>query len=250
MNRTFFKMLPACVLVVCGALSASSQNLQSDTDLRQSVFDNTVANYLTAIGDQSRLYNGPEYNFYDAVIKGNAYFGDVNNFTPGAVEYDGFPYKNVPMLYDINKDLVAILLPNKSAKISLLSERVQSFDWLGHHFVYINTDTLKNDKGVTAGFYDQLYQGKTSILVKRSKSIQNASNSTGSIETYFNATKNIYVKKSGNYTSVSSEGDLLSVFKDKKKELKQYIGTNQIKFKDDQEQAMMKVAAYYDQITL
>jgi hypothetical protein len=251
MNCTSFKMLLAFPLFVCTATNSFSQNLQSDTDLRESVLESTVTSYYNASDNQSRLYtNGPEYSFYDPTIKGNAYLFDTNSFVPGSVEYDGFSYKSVPMMYDLFKDYVVVLLPNKSAKISLLSDRVQNFDWLGHHFVYVDTDTLSNNKGVNTGFYDQIYKGKMEVLVKRSKNIQNSSAQSGKAETFFTSKKEIYIKKDGVYRSISNEGSLLSLLKDKKKELKQYIRNNQIKFNSEQEQAIVKVAAYYDQLTI
>jgi len=250
MNCISFKKLLAFPLFICAATTSFSQNLQSDTDLREGVLESTVTSYFNSIGNQSRLYNGPEYTFYDPIIKGNAYLFDTNDFVPGSVEYDGFSYKGVPMMYDLFKDYVVVLLPNKSAKISLLSDRVQNFDCLGHHFVYVDADTLSNNKGVNTGFYDQVYKGKTEILVKRSKNIQNTSGSPGATETFFTSKKEIYLKKDGVYSSISNEGSLLNILKDKKKELKQYIRNNQVNFGGEQELAIIKVASYYDQLTL
>jgi hypothetical protein len=248
MNCTSFKLLLALPLFVCTATNSFSQNLQGDTDLHESMLENAVVSYYNATNDQSRLYNGPQYSFYDPAVKGNAYLFDNNSFTLGSIEYDGFSFKSVPMMYDIFKDYVVLLLPDKSAKISLLSERVQNFDWLDHHFVYINTDTLSKNKGVATGFYDQVYKGKIELLVKRSKNIKNSSGPSGA-ESSFTAKNDIYIKKDGIYSHVNSQASLLNTLKDKKEELKLYIHNNQIQFDSDQEQAMIKVAAYYDQLT-
>jgi hypothetical protein len=248
MNCTPFKLLLALPLLICATTNSFSQNLQGDTDLHESVLENTVVSYFNANSNQSRLYNGPEYSFYDPTVKGNAYLFDNNSFTPGSIEYDGFSFKSVPMMYDIFKDYVVVLLPDKSAKISLLSERVQNFDWLDHHFVYINTDTLSKNKGVNTGFYDQIYKGKTELLVKRSKNIKNSSGPSGTTESSFTSKNDIYIKKDGIYSRVNNQASLLNTLKDKKEELKLYIRNNQIEFDSDKEQAMIKVAAYYDQL--
>jgi len=221
----------------------------SDTVSREALVESVVTNFYKSISDQSRLYNGPEYNFYDPLIKGSPYFNDVTNFVTGTVEYDGFFYKDVSMLYDLNKDQVAILLPNKVAKLRLISERVQYFNISGHHFINIDANTLSKPGNLSTGFYDQVYNGKTEVLVKRRKSIQNSSAITGTIETYFSPTTDIYVQTNGIYTSVSSQSSILNVLKDKKKELKQYIKSNNISFRNNQEQAMIMVASYYDQLT-
>ncbi|MDB5287909.1 MAG: hypothetical protein JWR05_2858 [Mucilaginibacter sp.] len=246
MNCTSFKLLLALPLFVFATTNSFSQNLQGDTDLHESMLESAVVSYYNAgSGDLSRLYNGPEYSFYDPAVKGNAYLFDNNSFTNGSIEYDGFSYKSVPMMYDVFKDYVVLLLPDKSAKISLLSERVQNFDWLNHHFVYINTDTLSKNKGVSTGFYDQVYKGKIELLVKRSKNIQKSSGT----ESSFTSKNDIYIKKDGIYSHVNSQASLLNILKDKKEELKLYINNNQIEFDSDKEQATIKVAAYYDQLT-
>lgn len=211
-------------------------------------FNRVVADYYTAVGKQSHLYNGPEYEFYDPVIKGNAYVFDIKIFTPGAVKYDGVVYSNIPLLYDINKDLVVTLLHNHFTKISLLSTRVSEF-WLhGHHFVYLNADST-GKRGVATGFYDELYNGKSvGIVVKRAKAIQTLTGNT-SLETLFTESKDYYLKKGGDYFSFGGKGGLLDLLKDKKKELRQYIKANNIDFRENPELSMASIVAYYDKLT-
>lgn len=207
-----------------------------------------VANYNTAIGEQSHLYNGPEYEFYDPLIKGNAYVFDNKVFTPGSVSYGAAVYSDVPMLYDLNKDVVVVLLYNHFTKFSLLSERVHEFWLLNHHFIRINTDST-GKAALATGFYDQLYPGrKIEIIVKRAKSIQ-TSTGNNSVESFFSATKDYYVKKGGSYFSFGGKRGLLDILKDKKKELKQYIKANNIDFDENFEKAAINVATYYDQLT-
>lgn len=207
-----------------------------------------VANYNTAIGQQSHLYNGPEYEFYDPLIKGNAYVFDNKVFNPGSVSYGAAVYSNIPMLYDLNKDLVVVLLYNHFTKFSLLSERVHEFWLLNHHFIRINTDST-GKAALATGFYDQLYLGKKNeVIVKRAKSIQ-VSTGNNTVESFFSATKDYYVKKGGNYFGFSGKGGLLDIFKDKKKELRQYIKANNIDFHDNLEQAIVDVATYYDHLS-
>jgi hypothetical protein len=56
------------------------------------------------------------------------------------------------------------------------------------------------------------------------------------------------VRKNNTYYPISSQGSLLSVFKDKKKELQQYIRSNEIKYRKEPEDAMVKIATYYDHL--
>lgn len=240
------KKLLLALVITWGIITSSHVSAQTGID--STGLSLVVANYNTAIGEQSHLYNGPEYEFYDPTIKGNAYVFDNKSFTTGSVRYGAAVYRDIPMLYDLNKDVVVVLLYNHFTKFSLLSERVPEFWLLNHHFIRLNTDST-GKAALATGFYDQLYQGrKIGIIVKRAKSIQ-TSTGNNTVESYFSETKDYYVKKEGNYFSFSGKGGLLDIFKDKKKELRKYIRTNDIDFRENFERAVVNVATYYDQLT-
>jgi hypothetical protein len=225
-----------------------AQLMGTDSSSQQPAFNNAISLFNASLGEQAPLYNGPEYYFYDHTIKGNAYFMDINTFTAGAVFYDGQSFNNVQMLYDLYSDDVAVLLYNHFQKIYLLKPKVKNFDFLGHHFVNINTDTINNKSDIKSGYYDELYNGKEQVLVKRTKSIQTTSSLVG-LEKYFSPAIDYYIRKGKVYYSFSSQGQLLDILKDRKKEIQQYIKANKIKFRDDREQAMVKIVSYYDHIT-
>lgn len=243
------KIYLSLVLICCMFISQYTlgQVASGDTSIQKRALANIADDYNNAIGQQSRLYNGPEYDLYNPNIKGNAYFNDINTFVSGTVTYDGIFYKDVPMMYDINRDVVAVRLYNKFSIFSLLNERVQSFDWLNHHFVYLKTDSLST--GLNTGFYDQLYSGNLEVLVKHLKNIQNTSGIT-TIETYFTTlSPRFFLKKGNNYYNVGSQETLLNILKDKKKELQQYIKASQIKFKKTPAEAIVAIAAKYDELS-
>jgi hypothetical protein len=240
------KKILLALVITWGIITNGYVSAQTSTD--STGLSLVIANYNTAIGQQSHLYNGPEYEFYDPLIKGNAYVFDNKSFTPGSVKYGTAVYRDIPMLYDLNKDVVVVLLYNHFTKFSLLNERVHEFWLLNHHFIRLNADST-GKAALATGFYDQLYQGKNiGIIVKRAKSIQ-TSTGNNTIESFFSETKNYYVKKGNNYLSFSGKGGLLDIFKDKKKELRQYIKTNNLDFRENLEQAIVSAATYYDHIT-
>jgi len=250
MLKTYTALFLCTITVLLAGNSALAQTLAADSlNRKQALYVNITDNFYRTIGSQSMLYNGKDYEFYDPLLKGNAYVFDNNTFNPGTVVYDGVLYKNVSMLYDLYKDEVVIQLYNSALKITLLKERVSSFDLLDHHFVNIKPDST-NTNSVSPGYYDQLYGGKIQVLARREKSIQTSQGFAGALESYFLPSLNYYLYKNGTYYSVSSEGSFLNVLKDKKKDLQQYIKANKLKFKKYQrEDAMAKVAAYYDHLT-
>jgi hypothetical protein len=236
------------LIILLFTVKSFAQLMSTDSSSQQAAFKNAVSLFSNSLGEQAPLYNGPEYNFYDHAIQGTAYFMDVNTFTVGTVFYDGQLFNNVQMLYDLYTDDVAVLLYNQFLKFYLLKPKVKSFDFLGHHFVNIIPDSINNKSGIKSGYYDELYNGKTEVLVKRTKSIQTTTNLAG-LEKYFSPSIDYYIRKDKVYYSFSSQGQLLDILKDRKKEIQQYIKANKIKFRDDREQAMVKIASYYDHIT-
>ncbi len=238
-------------MLVCAvtATHTFAQTAATDSSSQQNALNRSLAFFHSAIGVQSRLYNGIEFTGYDPAIKGNPFFEDVNAFASGSVYYDGSFYAGVPMMYDIFGDKVVVLLYNHFSRYYLIKEKVKSFNFLDHHFINIDADTLKDNTIMKSGFYDELYGGKTQVLVKRSKNIQVSPSVITGPESYYNYVEDHYIRKNGTYYSFSSQGAMLTVLKDKKKELQQFIKANQIKFRQNPEEAMVKIASYYDHLT-
>ncbi len=109
----------------------------------------------------------------------------------------------------------------------------------------ILADTL--NKQLATGFYDELYNNKLRLLARRTKSIQEES-SMQSINNIFVPKNEYFLKKGAVYYNVNSQGKFFDVLKDRKKELKQYLKDNKIKFGDNPEQTMVVLATYYDHL--
>lgn len=210
-----------------------------------------MSNFNKAIGQSSRLYSGHEYISYARIIKGNALYPmNAETWEQGEVNYDGIVYENVPMMYDIYKDLLVVLLYNHFSAYSLVSEKVHDFTFWGRHFVRIDADSLRNDKaGISSGFYEQLYGGnKVEVLARRSKSIQNSTSQATVLETFFSEKNDYYIRKGSVYYKIGSKGAILDVLKDKKPVLQKYMRDNNIKYGNDPEAAMAALANYYDHL--
>jgi hypothetical protein len=151
------------------------------------------------------------------------------------------------MMFDVYKDCVVVLHYNKASRYTLLNDKLHYFNLSGHHFIYLNVDSV-NNPGIHNGIYNQLYKGKTEVLAKRSKSIQTGT--TGNLENYFTAgKKEIYLKKGSIYYNINSVPSILKALQDKKKQVQLFISDNRINYKADPEQALVKIASYYDQLT-
>ena len=249
MLKSLPKYLLLFLIACCVKNVAHAQAVADSLDAKQTtVYTNIERDFYKKIGPQSRLYNGMQYDLYNPHMKGNAYYDDVDSWNKGSVFYDGYLYTNVNMMYDIYKDEVVILIYNNFMRISLISEKIRDFNLLDQHFIYLKNNPT-NSNSLKTGFYGELYGGKIQVLSKKTKNIQNSTDYLGNITPYFSPVKYYYLFKNGKYYTVNSQGAFLDALSDHKKEIKQFIRTNNIKFKKAPEQAMTAIAAYYDHLT-
>lgn len=218
---------------------------QSSTDSlqNQQAINTTVNNFNKSIGQQSWLYNGTSYSLYDPNIKGSAYFRDSTSTDKGSLIYYGVTYTNIPLFYDLNKDLLVSFRFDGFSRFAFLNEKVSEFNLNDHHFINLDPDSLAR-RVVKPGFYDELYVNKLQVLARREKDIEQQK-----LDMTFIYRVHYYLKKGDHYYSIDGEGDLINVLKDHKKELKQYIKDNKIKFGKDPEKALVMLATYYDHLT-
>jgi len=250
MKRHFPRLVAFLIVTTLFAGKVSGQQSSGDSTVVQASLAQVTSNFYIALGQQSRLFSGKEYQAYDRNIKGTALYPlDAQSLEAGTVKYDGFTYTGVPMMYDIYQDELVALLYNHFSLYCLNKERVSEFSFAGHHFVRLNTDTILNDKsGLTTGFYEQLYSGKTEVLARHIKTIQHSTSMESAVETFFLESHDYFLKKGNTWYKVDSQGAFYSVLKDKKQVLQKYLRDNNITFRETPELAMAMLAAYYDRL--
>jgi hypothetical protein len=220
-----------------------AQNISTDSILFTGAANKVIDYYNESVAEQSEIYNGVAYEAPSKAYKGSVYFQDNNYCIPGLIRYDGTLYKNVPVLYDIFSDLMVAASRNQFNYI-LHPEKASDVYLLNHHFIYVN---VYNASSLKPGYYDQLYDGNTTVLVKRTKNISNNVTSHG-VEVIYTDESEIYIKKKDKYFLVNSKSAVINILKDKKKDLNQYLSSNKITFNKDKEGSVAGLARYYDQI--
>jgi len=218
---------------------------QSEKKYQQQAINNTVSRYFKSLGEQSGIYRGPGYIGYPyALINGHQFF-ESPNFAQGTIFYDGMLYQNIPMWYDLVKDQVVIQTLDSFSQISLHTERIDYFSLLGHYFIKISQDSSSS---LSTGFYDQIYKGKTEVLVKRFKGTLEDVSTEGIFTKILKQKNVIYLKKQGKYFSVLNSGSVLKALGNNQKEILNHLKKNAIKFKKDREKAIVMMVSYYDQL--
>ena len=230
-------------LLLLSPLACYCQATKVDTSFLAQSKTKSIALYAATILDQSRLFNGSDYIVYIPKDEEHPYYGS-DDWTTGSIVYWDELYENVPLLFDLSIDQV-IVEHDRGSPVRLIPEKVQRFTILGHTFVRL----LRDDKNkLSDGFYDQLYNGKSKVYAKYSKSYRETLQAPNVIPS-FDESVRYYVVKDGNFHVVKTKGSVLQVLSDRKSELKNFLRKNRIRYNDDREKAIVRLTEFYDTLT-
>ena len=232
---------PFIAVVLCCAIQSFGQQLPLDTTFLTSAKVNQVKLYTQFMDGQTRLNNGSEYRDYLSHNEEHPYFG-ADDWAYGTIIYDEEVYENVPMFYDLSRDKVISEHSLNGAKLELISEKISMFTLGPHTFVRLAADEAKT---ITSGFHERLYDGKTKVYVRREKSLQQKVESNDIIFN-FDEKNRVYIQKDGVYYPVKTKNSVLEVFNDRKQEIRAFLKKNGGINKHNRENAIAKVAAFYD----
>ena len=222
------------------------QTLVPDSVLLQRAKQNAVLQYQLLEGVQSRLYNGKLYRDYTIPLtEGHPYFSG-DQFENGTVSYDGMVYANVPLLFNIVTDEVITPHYNKVHWISLRNDKISSFSFGGHYFIRVVQDSAGSD--ITTGIYEQLYAGKSSALKKKWKYVTEAI-TNNQLKRSVKTVERRYLWHDGSWQRVTSLRSVLKVLNGHNAAIRQHLRSANIKYKRKPDQALARVAAFYDQLT-
>jgi len=235
-------------IVSCSLLPLSSfaQVSTKDSSIRAMAVYNAVQQYQRTVTVESPLYNGQEYIEYESQLHTGHPFFEERDFHPASIMYDNILYENIPFKYDLIKKKLVIRSPVGGFSINILDNKVSSFEVQGHQFVRLTKDS-SGRKALTTGFYDLLYNGrKTQLLKKESKKILEELTIMDGIKRTVTDDAAYYLQKGGTYSTINSKKQALELLKDRKTELKQYIRKNKLKFRANKENDLVKLVTYYD----
>ena len=235
------------IVFLCFGHEVSFGQTQTEKDSHQLAIKNTVSRYYKSLGEQSGIYHGPAYIGYPYQLSNGHQFFESPNLTQGTIFYNGMLYQDIPMWYDLVKDEVVVQNIDSLSMISLHNERIDYFSLLGHYFIKISQDSSSS---LSTGFYDQIYKGKTEVLVRRYKGTLEDVSTEGIFTKILKQKNEIYLKKEGKYFSVLSSGSVLKALGNKQKEILSHLKKNAIKFKKDPEKAIVMMVSYYDQLKI
>ncbi|ULQ50738.1 hypothetical protein [Flavihumibacter fluvii] len=229
----------------CNKITAQAPAV--DSAFYQQAVSNTIIVYQQLIGDQARIFNGIQYSGYPfSFAKGHPYF-DSDVFSNGTIVYDNVLYPNVQLLYDELSD--AIIIHLSMHKVQLSSERIAGFSLFDKKFIRITKDTASSSPISKEGFYQLVYEGNVTVLKREVKTVLDELSSSEGILRYIIPKQYYFIKKQNGYYPVYGKKEVLEIYSDRKKDVREYIKNNGLSFKKGPESMLAVVSAYYDQLT-
>lgn len=237
---------PVLFLLVLFALCrpGKAQDAVADSTFSKAAYDNAVNTWYKNTDKQSRLYNGWLHIGYSHKIEGNAYYPG-REWQKGTVIYDGLSFPDVLMMYDVYKDELIVQHFHK-LMLNLHNEKVKEFSFGNSRFIRIERDSAKR-MTLSTGFYQEMHKGKISFLVKRQKIMEETI--TDVLEQKFLSKNYYYVNRNETWHAVKTYKDLLAVFKDHQKEVRQHLKKNKVRYRKDKENAILLAVQHIDAIT-
>lgn len=157
MSRRLTSLFVGILVLATGAgyCQSSSDRQNADSFL---LFDQIIGVENTAI------FNGMEYIETHRIVNNKHKFFQSFDFVKGTVIYDGQPFFNVSLKYNIFEDLVLVRLDNQRGKniIQLYRSRVDGFSIGGHQFV-----NIKNEDPEVTGIHEVILENPQFRVLKK-----------------------------------------------------------------------------------
>jgi len=225
------------------AQSLCAQQYYNDSAIVSGAADYAKQYYNLKRGNESAIYNGVMHHYYPSVIEGTAYFSG-DSWAKGTVLYDNIFYEDMLMRYDLVTDQLVILLNETSSiSLSLFSPRVKEFSYSGLKFIY--QYKINGMPSFEEGFYQELVRGRVSALCRTTKIIAETINGNELLKK-FEEKKKYYLVKDNHTFYITKKKDLLSLFKDKKKTVQEYMKIKKLKFRKNTEKTITAVTELYN----
>lgn len=226
-------------------LPAQGQITKSDSLFVQAAKKRAVDQYEQAFSRQEHVYEGNEYIAHDHRIKIHPFY-PVDSLLAGTITYNDIRYHDVPMLYDIVRQEVAVQPPEGGYRIRLHTNKINDFSLGQHRFIRLKNDSTS---GITPGFYELLLDGRVQVLAQRVKTVHEDISSGTYIADYV-VKDRFFIRKDSLYYEVKTKRSVLALFPEQAKTLRKYLRANHLKFKDEQrEMSITQVAKQYEALT-
>ncbi len=177
------------------------------------------------------LANGTEY-IEQHIVKNNKHkYLDSPKYLKGSVIYDGQPYYNLDLKYNIYDDLLLVRIPTAggSATFELHKAQVSAFEINNHPFI-----SLKENPEEQPHFYEVLLDGDYFLLLK--KHLKKSKKHLDQNFTYFEFetdSPEYLISSNGDYQKIDSRRTIRKLFPNQEEQIRNFYRSNSSLRKSD-----------------
>jgi hypothetical protein len=224
----------ACFSQIESIVSDDSLSNEYQTSFRKIYFDDIQGNAL--------LYRGIKYAPETRMTDGFPYFqSDI--MRTGTISFLGVSYGPLKFYYDLVLDALVTANYAHDDLMVLASDKIDSFSFGRHVFVRLSRSP---DGVVKNGFYEQLYPGDPGVYVRRTKKFHF---SVGNQVSRYVEDNEYFIRNKDNFYRVTGKEDVLKIFADRKEEIKKFIQTSHLDFRDNPDAAFTQTTIFYTHLT-
>jgi hypothetical protein len=195
-----------------------------------------------SLKENQTLYNGKIWrNLYYNVMDHQFFLS--KEFLTGSLSIKGKTFDNIQLKYDLYKD--EILTSIDSGRILQLNKEMidsftLSFQNINYRFISMQEDSLKRDRS----FFNVLYNGESSLLLKFSKKIDKLADE-GKYDKFYQIQK-IYFVKGKAFYQITGKNDLFKILPEDKTRIKDFMKKNKLRISGKDPESFIPLIRYYD----
>ena len=196
--------------------------------------------YDNLVGKENLDFNtGKIYTNPYKTNDGSILFFENESFTTGNLTYKGNKYYQIPLKYDVFRDIL-VLNPStesESTAISLNQDKIESFSIYGKNFIKINKGQYSNIN-LRTGYYENLSFTENFIFyIEHSKKIEKRAKEE--VVSYaFKSANQFYLALDGKAYLVNSKREIIKLFPSIKNQINDFYTSNNSIRKSDLDQFM------------
>ncbi len=210
---------------------------------RNELVDSAAVRFLQTAENFSALYYGFEYEGLPRTL--NHPYLKNDDYTKARLVYKHIMYPEALLRLDLYRDELVVRSPG-FRNITLFPENVAFAELHGKHIIYRPKDEWPGCP--PNGYYFLLYEGDCKIFEKRIALLIEKT-SPGLLERYFEFSTRYYLLKDNVYYQIRNKTGLLKALTPYKKELKRFISSRKLNFRNDAEQFLILTVNEYERIS-
>lgn len=228
-RKSKFKLIVALILTTYTAFQTYSQ---TNTEISlYTKFDSIVGK------ENLGLNNGTLTLYPYKTIGDNNMFFKSNKYTVGTIVYDGQPYYNTKLKYDIFKDQLNTNPAGQPEhiEINLIQDKVDSFSIYGKNFIRITKNQTSLPE-FTTGFYELIKIGREfNLYIKYHKDILKEINDQG-VYYSFHENHQYYIEYNRKFYEITNKTSIAKIFPESKRNINEFYQKNRSLSKTDYSQ--------------